>query len=165
MANSGSSASRWRVTARGRTSSVPSHPRLLWAKGETVNAHLWAETVAPNSEFVVERLGTQGAPGDSAATVSMTVTVNAADASEAQSTVRLLLHRAMPSVGFSDIVPEEITGRHVRGPHSEPLCSFCGIPQRQAKKLIAGPGIYICDGCVEAMVEILREDAEPSTDA
>jgi len=27
-------------------------------------------------------------------------------------------------------------------------CSFCGQSQRQVSKLIAGPGVYICDGCV-----------------
>ena len=27
-------------------------------------------------------------------------------------------------------------------------CSFCGRPQRRVRKLIAGPGVYICDGCV-----------------
>jgi len=28
-------------------------------------------------------------------------------------------------------------------------CSFCGKNQKQVKKLIAGPGVYICDGCVD----------------
>jgi ATP-dependent Clp protease ATP-binding subunit ClpX len=27
-------------------------------------------------------------------------------------------------------------------------CSFCGMSQRQVKKLIAGPGVYVCDGCM-----------------
>jgi ATP-dependent Clp protease ATP-binding subunit ClpX len=37
-------------------------------------------------------------------------------------------------------------------------CSFCGKLQRQVKKLIAGPSVYICDDCVELAVEIIRED-------
>ena len=37
------------------------------------------------------------------------------------------------------------------------LCSFCGKSQRQVKKLIAGPGVYICDECVALCVEILEE--------
>ena len=28
-------------------------------------------------------------------------------------------------------------------------CSFCGKPQSQVKRLVAGPGVYICDECVE----------------
>ena len=37
---------------------------------------------------------------------------------------------------------------------SEPLkCSFCGKSQKQVIKLIAGPGVYICDECIELCVE------------
>jgi ATP-dependent Clp protease ATP-binding subunit ClpX len=40
-------------------------------------------------------------------------------------------------------------------------CSFCGKPQRQVRKLIAGPaGVYICDECVDLCNEIVDEDAE-----
>ena len=42
------------------------------------------------------------------------------------------------------------------------LCSFCGKSQRQVKKLIAGPGVYICDECVEAMSEIIDGDVDPA---
>jgi ATP-dependent Clp protease ATP-binding subunit ClpX len=34
-------------------------------------------------------------------------------------------------------------------------CSFCGKPQRRVKKLIAGPGVYICNECVVLCVETL----------
>jgi ATP-dependent Clp protease ATP-binding subunit ClpX len=37
-------------------------------------------------------------------------------------------------------------------------CSFCGKSQEQVRKLIAGPGVYICDECVELCNEILDED-------
>lgn len=40
-------------------------------------------------------------------------------------------------------------------------CSFCGTAQKDAKKLIAGPQVYICDECVELCHEILKEDKEP----
>jgi DNA-directed RNA polymerase specialized sigma subunit len=36
-------------------------------------------------------------------------------------------------------------------------CSFCGKSQAQLKKLIAGPGVHICDECVDLCNEILRE--------
>ena len=37
-------------------------------------------------------------------------------------------------------------------------CSFCGKTQDQVKKLIAGPGVYICDECVDLCNEILDEE-------
>ena len=35
-------------------------------------------------------------------------------------------------------------------------CSFCGKSQKQVQQLIAGPGVYICDECVELCNEIMR---------
>ncbi len=37
-------------------------------------------------------------------------------------------------------------------------CSFCGKSQKQVKKLIAGPGVYICDECIELCNEIIEEE-------
>lgn len=37
-------------------------------------------------------------------------------------------------------------------------CSFCGKSQKQVKKLIAGPGVYICTECIELCVEIIEEE-------
>ncbi|MCL5037844.1 MAG: ATP-dependent Clp protease ATP-binding subunit ClpX [Chloroflexi bacterium] len=37
-------------------------------------------------------------------------------------------------------------------------CSFCGKSQEQVKKLIAGPGVYICDECIELCNEIIEEE-------
>lgn len=37
-------------------------------------------------------------------------------------------------------------------------CSFCGKPQNQVKKLIAGPGVYVCDECIGLCNEILEEE-------
>ena len=46
------------------------------------------------------------------------------------------------------------------------LCSFCGKSQRQVKKLIAGPGVYICDECIDLCNEIIDEEltAPPNFD-
>jgi ATP-dependent Clp protease ATP-binding subunit ClpX len=46
------------------------------------------------------------------------------------------------------------------------LCSFCGKSQRQVKKLIAGPGVYICDECIDLCNEIIDEEltATPTFD-
>jgi len=38
-------------------------------------------------------------------------------------------------------------------------CSFCGKAQSEVSKLIAGPGVYICDECVELCNEVIREEA------
>jgi len=37
-------------------------------------------------------------------------------------------------------------------------CSFCGKQQEQVKKLVAGPGVYICDECIELCNEIIEEE-------
>jgi len=42
------------------------------------------------------------------------------------------------------------------------LCSFCGKSQRQVKKLIAGPGVYICDECIDLCNEIIDEEMAPA---
>lgn len=42
-------------------------------------------------------------------------------------------------------------------------CSFCGKSQEQVRKLIAGPGVYICDECVELCNEILEEEFSDSS--
>jgi ATP-dependent Clp protease ATP-binding subunit ClpX len=42
------------------------------------------------------------------------------------------------------------------------LCSFCGKSQRQVKKLIAGPGVYICDECIDLCNEIIDEELTAS---
>jgi ATP-dependent Clp protease ATP-binding subunit ClpX len=46
----------------------------------------------------------------------------------------------------------------MRDPSDQLQCSFCGKSQRQVKKLIAGPGVYICDECIELCNEIIDEE-------
>ena len=43
-------------------------------------------------------------------------------------------------------------------------CSFCGKNQDQVRKLIAGPGVYICDECIELCNEIIEDELSRSTD-
>src|SRR5690554_1405236 len=43
-------------------------------------------------------------------------------------------------------------------------CSFCGKTQKQVVKLIAGPGVYICDECIELCNEIIEEELAETTD-
>lgn len=42
-------------------------------------------------------------------------------------------------------------------------CSFCGKSQKQVKKLIAGPGVYICDECIDLCNEIIEEEFSDDT--
>ncbi|MGL5811187.1 MAG: ATP-dependent Clp protease ATP-binding subunit ClpX [Nocardioides sp.] len=43
-------------------------------------------------------------------------------------------------------------------------CSFCGKSQKQVKKLIAGPGVYICDECIDLCNEIIEEELTDSAE-
>jgi ATP-dependent Clp protease ATP-binding subunit ClpX len=43
-------------------------------------------------------------------------------------------------------------------------CSFCGKSQKQVKKLIAGPGVYICDECIELCNEIIEEELSETSE-
>ena len=43
-------------------------------------------------------------------------------------------------------------------------CSFCGKSQKQVKKLIAGPGVYICDECIDLCNEIIEEEFNEAAD-
>src|SRR5215207_10385914 len=77
----------------------------------------------------------------------------------------------------SKLRSEEGAGRAKRDRGSNPLArptesneqllsSFCGKSQRQVKKLIAGPGVYICDECIDLCNEIIDEEltAPPTFD-
>ena len=47
-------------------------------------------------------------------------------------------------------------------------CSFCGKPQEQVRKLIAGPvgsDVYICDNCIDICAEIIEEELEEEESA
>ena len=42
------------------------------------------------------------------------------------------------------------------------FCSFCGKSQKEVKKLIAGPTVFVCDECVELCMDIIKEDSKNS---
>lgn len=46
---------------------------------------------------------------------------------------------------------------------NRPVCSFCGKPQEQVRRLVAGPGVFICDECIELCREIIEEDYSDAT--
>ena len=52
--------------------------------------------------------------------------------------------------------------------NNENKCSFCGLNQSEAYKLIAGPNIFICDGCVKTAYNLIfreKEKTDPSSKA
>ncbi len=38
------------------------------------------------------------------------------------------------------------------------VCSFCGLDKIETRKVIAGPGVYICDGCIRLATEVVQEN-------
>src|SRR3712207_9380182 len=59
----------------------------------------------------------------------------------------------------SDVCSSDLGGfSRMRDPSDQLQCSFCGKSQRQVRKLIAGPGVYICDECIELCNEIIDEE-------
>jgi hypothetical protein len=50
-------------------------------------------------------------------------------------------------------------------PETTLYCTFCGKSQHEVSKLIAGPGVFICDECVDLCVEIVNEPKKPEVAA
>jgi hypothetical protein len=46
----------------------------------------------------------------------------------------------------------------MKGRH-DARCSFCGKNRKQVKQLVAGPGVYICDRCVELCHEVIEQES------
>jgi ATP-dependent Clp protease ATP-binding subunit ClpX len=55
---------------------------------------------------------------------------------------------------FDKLDPRNLAKKHVR-------CSFCGRDKDAVANLISGPGVYICDQCVERCNEILAHEGLP----
>ena len=48
-------------------------------------------------------------------------------------------------------------------PRNLTLCSFCGKSHAEVRKLVSGPGVYICDGCVETFKQVLDKELAEET--
>jgi ClpX C4-type zinc finger len=90
--------------------------------------------------------------------LSPRITVRAGDAFAAQNLAKAIFDRALATTTFTQMNAVPV-GDADRNPVPPIECSFCGKSQRQVKKLIAGPGVYICDECLAFMVEIMREES------
>src|SRR6476469_7653134 len=68
-------------------------------------------------------------------------------------------------VGVAARLPEvvEVRRSEVKSKehHVNLSCSFCGKSQREVRKLIAGPTVYICDECIKLCNDIIAEENEP----
>ena len=51
-----------------------------------------------------------------------------------------------------------------RDDHGSLSCSFCGKSQKEVKKLIAGPTVYICDECIGLCNDIIAEEIEKESE-
>jgi len=52
-----------------------------------------------------------------------------------------------------------------RGPEELLTCSFCGKSQNDVRKLIAGPGVYVCNECIDICNEIINDDEQTASSA
>src|SRR3982750_1550212 len=71
---------------------------------------------------------------------------------------------AIDAAGASDTAEQEIDVAKFGDGGDLLKCSFCGKSQKQVKKLIAGPGVYICDECIDLCNEIIEEELSQSTE-
>jgi ribosomal protein L37AE/L43A len=79
------------------------------------------------------------------------------------------VHQIVEGAGGSR--PWRMTVRRPRGPGKGNMetnrellcCSFCGKTQKQVKRLVAGPGIFICDGCVEKVDRVIATGEAAAT--
>jgi hypothetical protein len=46
----------------------------------------------------------------------------------------------------------------------EASCSFCGVPREQLRRLIAGPGVFICEGCVDLARDVVEQRREAANE-
>jgi hypothetical protein len=70
-----------------------------------------------------------------------------------------------PAAGMGEASGDTRGGAAMRGPKMKPgptMCSFCGKGPDQVKRLVAGPGVFICDSCVHLCNEVLEQDAGSS---
>jgi ClpX C4-type zinc finger len=65
------------------------------------------------------------------------------------------VHQIVEEAGGSRRWARVRDGARGRGGELLLACTFCGKPQDKVRKLIAGPGVYICDGCIDLAVDVI----------
>ena len=144
--------SRWRVSVGGV---IPTDEggEELWSL-----AREWALDNAPSSRLLIEGSQWSRFEDGTVTTGELTATVDARDAGAATAVVRSALEHILPALQLTRIVTESSLALPA-GEDAQLTCSFCGKLQRHVQKLIAGPGVYVCDQSLDLMVEIMREES------
>ena len=90
-----------------------------------------------------------------------TVAAGATHLKEFEDALRSLVAAGATTDEVAEIIPDGASWlHHVAGTSDRTLdCSFCLRPQRQVRKLIAGPGVYICDDCVGRLQRAMNTKA------
>jgi hypothetical protein len=75
------------------------------------------------------------------------------------------VHQIVEEAGGSRRWVRVRDGNQARGRAGELYlaCTFCGKPQKQVRKLIAGPGVYICDSCTDLAVDVITSGCAART--
>lgn len=73
------------------------------------------------------------------------------------------VHQLVEGSGRGGWIARLIRGRPQSGPRSPGFCSFCGASQFDTRKLVAGPGVWICERCIGSATRVASE-ASPSAD-
>jgi hypothetical protein len=72
------------------------------------------------------------------------------------------VHQIIEGAGGARPWRTKVLGRRRQGDQFL-VCSFCGKNQKQVKKLIAGPGVYICDGCITLAGQVIATGEAAAT--
>lgn len=75
------------------------------------------------------------------------------------------VHQLVEGSGRGGWIARLTRGRPQSGPRSPGFCSFCGASQFDTRKLIAGPGVWICERCIGSATRAAREGSPSADDA
>lgn len=75
------------------------------------------------------------------------------------------IHQLVEGCGRGGWIARLTRGRPQSGPRSAGFCSFCGASQSDTRKLIAGPGVWICDRCIDSATRMISDGSSSADDA
>jgi hypothetical protein len=75
------------------------------------------------------------------------------------------VHQLVEGSGAGSWIARLTGGRKEAGPRSPSCCSFCGVSQFDTRKLVAGPGIWICERCIGSATRVATGSGTSAEDA
>lgn len=110
------------------------------------------------AEVAARRRPTEGGPSTSLSWALVGCARSRSDACRSEGR-----HKGSASTGGFGERIVEMRFRTRKGPkyQGQGVCSFCGKNKSQVEKLVAGPGVYICDECIRMCAEVLEEERAP----